>query len=463
LCEQGWDFLPAFPFVEGSCDFVEGEDSVCESALMSQRTFLLGVAFLALVIFPATRCAADADDLAVSQLFSAIRDGDFSVATGHFSATMKAALSPAALEAVWKQTYAAQGQLLTWKILDRQNISGGDEVSVQLTFQSSTAISMLAVASQTGEVSALYFKRAQSNAPVTAPPYAEQTKFHSEDVSVGGYKLPGTLTIPNGNGPFPAVVLVHGSGPNDRNETLGPNHPFADIADGLSSQGIAVLRYDKRTLMRPAMVATVEDEVIDDAVAAIRLLRARRDVTGDRIFVIGHSLGAVLAPEIAKKAWPVAGIVLLAPSGRKLPQIVAQQARFLGQASPEQLVEIEREADELSAHKMAPSDTFLGAPASYYYDLDARDEVAIARSLDVPILILHGSRDYQVIDEDIRNWQNGLKGDAKVQVDTFPGLNHLFIAGAGKPGPAEYNTPGHVDVAVIATIASFVSNAGNAH
>ena len=102
---------------------------------------------------------------------------------------------------------------------------------------------------------------------------------------------------------------------------------------------------------------------------------------------------------------------------------------------------------------------FFGAPASYYYDLDARDEVAIARSLDVPILILHGSRDYQVIDEDIRDWQNGLKGDAKVQVDTFPGLNHLFIAGAGKPGPAEYDDAGHVDVAVIATIASFVSNA----
>jgi len=426
---------------------------------MSQRTFLLGVAFVALAIFPATRCAANADDLAVSQLFSAIRDGDFSVATEHFSATMKAALSPAALEAAWKQTYAGQGPLLSWKILDRQNISGGDEVSVQLTFQSSTAISMLAVASQTGEVSSLYFKLAQSNAPVTAPPYAEQTKFHSEDVTVGGYKLPGTLTIPNGKGPFPAVVLVHGSGPNDRNETLGPNHPFADIADGLSSQGIAVLRYDKRTLRHLAMVATVEDEVIDDAVAAVRLLRARRDVTGDRIFVIGHSLGAVLAPEIAKKAWPVAGIVLLAPSGRKLPQIIAQQERYLGQASSPQLAEIERAADELSAHKMAPSATFLGAPASYYYDLDGRDEVAIARSLDVPILILHGSRDYQVIDEDIRHWRNGLKGDAKVQVDTFPSLNHLFIAGAGKPGPAEYDTPGHVDVAVIATIASFVSNA----
>jgi hypothetical protein len=167
-----------------------------------------------------------------------------------------------------------------------------------------------------------------------------------------------------------------------------------------------------------------------------------------------------MAPEVARKARPVAGIVMLAPSGRKVPAVVVQQVRDIGQASPKELAEIERQADEISVHKMPPAQFFFGATASYYYDLDARDEVAIARTLDVPILILHGSRDYQVIDEDIRIWQNGLKGDAKVQIDTFPALNHLFIAGAGKPGPADYETPGHVDVAVIGTIASFIANGG---
>ena len=200
---------------------------------------------------------------------------------------------------------------------------------------------------------------------------------------------------------------------------------------------------------------------LKDAVAAVRMLRARRDVAQDRIFVIGHSLGAMLAPEIAKKAWPVAGIVMLAPSGHRLPQLMVEQARVLGQSSPGELAEIERQADQLSAHKMGTTQTFFGAPASYYYDLDARDEVAIARSLDVPILILHGSRDYQAIDEDIRDWQTGLKGDAKVQVETFPGLNHLFIAGADKPTPADYFAPGHVDAAVIGTIASFIENGGS--
>jgi pimeloyl-ACP methyl ester carboxylesterase len=167
----------------------------------------------------------------------------------------------------------------------------------------------------------------------------------------------------------------------------------------------------------------------------------------------------VLAPEIAKKAWPVAGVVLLAPSGRKLPAIVVQQMRFLGQASPAEMVEIERQADLLSAHKMAPTEKFLRAPASYFYDLDARDEVAIARTLDVPMLILHGGRDYQVIDADIQHWQTGLKGVARVRFEDLPALNHLFIAGAGKPGPTEYETPGHVDASVVGAIAEFIENA----
>ncbi len=297
---------------------------------MPRRILVMGLATIAFAIVFANRCAGDADDAAVDQLFSAIRDGNFSAATAHFNGTMKAALPAATLEAAWIKTYAEQGPLLSWKILDRQNLPGGHEISVQLNFQHTSAISTVAVASQTGEIGSLFFKLAKSNAPVTAPAYAELTKFRSEDVIVGEYKLPGTITIPNGAGPFPAVVLVAGSGPQDRDETIGPNHPFADIAEGLSSRGIAVLRYDKRTLMHSAMIATVDEEVVEDAVAAVQLVRARHDVMTDRIFVVGHSLGAMLVPEIAKKAAPVAGIVMLAPAGRKLPAVIVQQLRYLG-------------------------------------------------------------------------------------------------------------------------------------
>jgi uncharacterized protein len=425
------------------------------------RRWIVAAALVAAVILPfAVRCAGDVDQASVDQLYSAIRDGNFSAATSNFSDVMKAALTPDKLEKAWQQTFGNEGPLRRWKIVDRSPVPGGDEIAVELDFDHSTAMSTVAVASASGKIGSLFFKLPKSNAPATSPPYADASKFHSEAVTLGESpdKLPGTLTIPNGNGPFPAVVLVHGSGPNDRDESIGANRPFKDIAEGLSSRGIVVLRYDKRTLLHTLGSVTVDDEVVVDAVAAVKLLRSRRDVDSNRIYVLGHSLGAFLAPEIAKKAWPVAGIILLAPPGRRLEQIIVQQMRFLHEASPEQLVQIEHQANEISKHEMPATETWLGAPASYYYDLDNRDEVAIARTLGIPILILHGSRDYQVIDQDIAVWQKGLKGVARVKFEELPRLNHLFIAGEGAPGPKEYDTPGHVDITAIDAITSFINS-----
>jgi uncharacterized protein len=425
---------------------------------MLKHTLALGLLLIAVAIFPATQCAAKtgADDIVVDHFFAAVRAGKFDEATKHFSARMKA-LSPAGLKGSWNQVYANEGRLLSWKIFERQSLpEGHDEIRVELRFPRAAANSFVVVKSQTGEITSVLFKQ-----PVTMPAYAEPSKFHVEDVTVGAYQLPGTVTVPNGKGPFPAAVLIQGSGPNDRDETVGPNHPFADIADGLGSRGIVVLRYDKRSYARWNLnppKTTVDDDVIDDAVAAVKLLQARRDVARDRVFIVGHALGATLAPEIAKKAGHVAGIVMLAPVGRSLPKMMVEQARLLGQVAPEQLVQIEQQADELSKHKMGLKDTFFGSPASYYYDLEARDEVAMARTLDLPILILHGGHDRQVTGDDIQYWQTGLKGDAKVRTVTIPSLNHLFIAEQGQTTPAEYFAPGHVDAAAIKAIASFIEN-----
>lgn len=425
---------------------------------MLKRTLALSVVLMTLAIFPAARCAAKAgaDDAVVDHFFAAVRAGKFDEATKHFSTRMKA-LSPAGLKGSWNQVYPNEGRLVSWKIFERQELpKGNDEIRVQLRFERATANSFVVVRSETGEITSVLFKQ-----PVTMAPYVEAAKFHSEDVTVGAYNLPGTLTVPTGKGPFPAALLIQGSGPNDRDETVGANHPFADIADGLGSRGIIVLRYDKRGYARWDLnppKTTVDDEVIDDAVAAVKLLQARRDVARERVFIVGHGLGATVAPEIARKAGHVAGIVMLAPVGRSLPEMMVAQARLLGQASPAQLVELEHQADELSKHKMALKATFFGSPASYYYDLEARDEVAMARSLDVPILILHGGRDRQVTDDDIQYWQTGLKGDAKVQTVTIPSLNHLFIAGQGETTPAEYFASAHVDAAAIAAVASFIDN-----
>ena len=152
------------------------------------------------------------------------------------------------------------------------------------------------------------------------PAYVNQDLFTEREVQIGEgeWVLPGTLSIPVGDGPFAAVLLVHGSGPNDRDEAIGPNKPFRDLAWGLASQGIVVLRYDKRTKVYPEKMSdllntlTVKEEVIDDVLEAVSLLRSIPEVDSQRIVVLGHSMGGYLLPRIGAADRGIAGLVVLA-------------------------------------------------------------------------------------------------------------------------------------------------------
>jgi dienelactone hydrolase len=293
----------------------------------------------------------------------------------------------------------------------------------------------------------------------TATPYVNASAFRAEDLSVGSepFVLQGTLTVPTGNGPFPAVVLVHGSGPNDRDESIGPNKPFKDLAEGLASRGIAVLRYNKRTFQYRHQLSnsmSIDEEVVLDAVAAVALLKARPEIDRGRVFVIGHSLGALLAPEIAVRSAPIAGVILMAPPGRAPWDAVVAQMRYL-EVPADKLAEVVKAVDLLKAGKLGAG-KLLGAPASYWQDWASRNGFAMAKRLRTPILILRGERDYQVTDEDLATWKQELAGVANVEFVTTSGDNHLFIKGTGKPGPAEYEIPGHVDENVIEKVASFL-------
>lgn len=281
------------------------------------------------------------------------------------------------------------------------------------------------------------------------------------------FELCGTITIPRaGTRPWPGVVLLGFSGRVDKDGTIGPNHIYKDIAEGLSSRGIVVLRYDKRTLVYTEEMRqpyTIKEEYLDDGATAVRFLRSRPEVATDRIFIAGHSEGSTVAAEVAVEAVPVAGLILLGAGVSKAGTFkvgawVVRVTRFLGQTPPERLAELERKADEVDNHQMPPTEKFLGHPASYWYDLEGRNIVADARKLHIPILILHGARDYQSNDEDIEHWQQGLKGMPHVRVTTIPALNHMLLTGTGKPNDQEYMMPGHVDQRVIDAMAAFIKN-----
>jgi fermentation-respiration switch protein FrsA (DUF1100 family) len=303
----------------------------------------------------------------------------------------------------------------------------------------------------------------------TPPSYVVLSNFTEVPVLVGSgdWLLPGNLTIPNGVGPFPAIVLVQGSGPNDQDETIGPNKPLKDIAWGLASQGVVVLRYVKRTKEYPQRFLeivnlTVEDEVIDDAVAAVSVLSNSSMVNHSQIFVLGHSLGGYLAPRIALQDAQVAGIVIMAGPTRPLEDLMLEQTWYLANLSGENqsqvISSVEENVTKIKELNFTDNEFILGAPKSYWVDLSTYDPVETAENLTIPMFILQGLRDYQVTMTDFTRWNTTFAGNPNVTLKTYPLLNHLFIAGTGPPTSTEYYISGHVAEQTVVDIAVWIKN-----
>jgi dienelactone hydrolase len=296
------------------------------------------------------------------------------------------------------------------------------------------------------------------------PTYSQPTSFREREVIVGegDWKLPGTLTIPTSNGPFPGIVLVQDSGPLDRDETIGGAKVFKDLAEGLASRGIAVLRYEKRTKVFSARMAgmgatTVEEETVDDAVAGAAFLRTQKEIDPNRVYVLGHGLGGYVAPRIAEDDAKLAGIAILAGNVRPLEDLMLDRAETQGVAT-KQLESIKMLAGRVKALEPADADAppILGMRVSYLLDLKGYDPSAVAKKFTMPMLILQGERDFQVNMKDFALWKAALGARKDVTFHSYPTLNHLFIAGEGKSTELEYRKPGHVAPDVIDDIAKWV-------
>ena len=314
---------------------------------------------------------------------------------------------------------------------------------------------------------------------VSSSAFCETGVLIEEDVSVGEPALPGTLTLPEGvSSPLPAAVLLHGSGPNDRDETVGQTKMFRDLAEMLAEKGVAVLRYDKRTLVyggsytqQDLKTFTVDEESIRDAVAAAALLRS--DARIGPVFLIGHSMGALIAPRIAQENPGLFdGIILLSGTPKTLADIVLSQNQAIVDALPPmtkaigtlQMQGLRREWNDVlkSTGEAAKDKTVFGQPAYYFWEMAQYDTGEILQTLDIPALIINGGRDFQVVDADGIDAWNALDLPDSVQVIYHPELNHLLMDPAAPEDArgtvAEYDTPCRVSREIIAEITEFILN-----
>ena len=310
---------------------------------------------------------------------------------------------------------------------------GDSEIIVTAHMETMNLLIILSFDEQ-GKIMGMFFL------PDSANPEDIPMEANEEKVSVGQHGLSGILTVPAGE-KLPAVVLVHGSGPNDRNEAAMGTMIFRDIAKGLSEKGIAVLRYDKLTFaMNQGAVPvdaetianlTIYDETVVDALEAVKLLREDPRIDPERIFIIGHSQGAIAAPWIHNEGANARGLILLAGTMRPIAELFAEQLEAAN--ADMYAAEIAAARALLTAtEEEARQESVLGGNAYMLWEQAQHDWKAYAEEAETSMLILQGSEDVQVFAErDYPLWETFAKErpDRDIKLVTYEGLGHLFVEG----------------------------------
>ena len=266
------------------------------------------------------------------------------------------------------------------------------------------------------------------------------------------FPLKGMLTLPDGDGPFPAVVLVHGSGSSNMDEKVGKLTPFKDIALGLADRGIASVRYDKRSyahglkmVLDRKTVITAREETIDDALLAASLLRSDSRIDPDRVFLLGHSMGGMLAPRIECSGGDFRGLILLAGTPRRMEEVLADQIRQIMAAQPAFVQKLgakktegllgsfeglyDMTDDEARAKKLGGGTTLY-----YFKEMGQPTVEQWLEKTHKPMLVMQGEKDVQVkANVDFALYRSLLGDRENVTFRLYPGLNHCFV-------PARFDT-----------------------
>lgn len=421
-----------------------------------------------------TQESADAARMRIARSFTDhLAAGRFEEAVKPFDATMAGLLPPAALEMTWQKIQSQVGGFKSFGKPYTRTVGSVHVVHVPAEF-SLKKRSLKIVFNDQNRISGFWIEAATPAPDYTPPDYVHADRFSERDVEFGAapWEVKGKLTLPRSGGPAPIVVLVHGSGAHDEDETLGPNKPFRDLATGLSSNGIAVLRYQKRTFahrrkLGAGALITLREEVIDDALAAVAFARSQPGIDKKRVYLLGHSMGGSLAPHIAREDGKLAGLILMAGSPRDAFDVVEEQMAYIASLPRANKAANQKKSDEIRRVIRAvragsdPAELLLlGVPATYWLELSHYAEASphVAAGLEGRILILGGGRDYQVTKTDFDLYKSALGERKNVRFRWYPAMSHLFFRGEGTATPEEYEKPGHVDRTVLKDIIHWIGD-----
>lgn len=418
-------------------------------------------------------------DKVAMQFAHQMAQGKFALATKSFDALMTKSMPEQKLSQLWQSLVTNHGPFKAFGTMRNEPFGPFKIFFVPATFGAQT-LDFKVVVNSAGKIGGFFVVPHTDKAPPVTVKPSDPFEEAATKVVCGPYSLDGLWTLPKTAAPHPALILVHGSGPGDRDQTIGFSKPFKDLAQGLAAQGIAVLRYDKRTKQYGTTLdvnaLTVQEESIDDALAAVKLAQSNAQIDASRVFVLGLSLGGMLLPRIAEQAPTIKGGIIMAGSARPLEDLLVEQTEYILKLSPHTaegdklLAQVKEQVKTVKSKDLSadtPLDQLpLNIPGKYWLDLRNYDPVAVMQNTSQPMLILQGGRDYQVtVDGDYSLWLSlGQSNHSSAQVSRFtfklyPNLNHIFAPGQGMATPAEYMTkPAHVDKMVIDDITHWIKS-----
>ncbi|TMV49316.1 copper amine oxidase [Paenibacillus mesophilus] len=427
--------------------------------------------------------AKDDYPLIASAFVAALNGGRFADARGYLNSSLQTLMPEPFLTQYWSGIAQLFGQLGPQLAASTSTSSVHHNATVSYATSAGAPFELTARFDPNGGIDDLFISPGTTNNGYAKPAYDDSVKYSEKEVKIGDgpLALPGTLTMPAGKGPFPAIVLVHGSGPNDRDESVGAVKTFRDLAVGLAAQGIAVLRYEKVTREHPiksqrlVVPFTAQEETVDDAVRAIDLLKATEGIDPARIYAAGHSQSGMLMPRIldAGKDKGIAGAVVMAGPSRPLEDLLVEQMKYqleflkkAGQptnAAEQQIAVYEQQVKLLKDPQYSmdnpPKGFLLGNPAWW---LDIRNLYAgdAAANQKVPMLIMQGGNDAQVFPDNLDGWKKSLSARTDIQYKLYPKVNHTLVEFDGESTGAEYAIPANVPEYIISDIAKWIKSNG---
>ncbi len=389
---------------------------------------------------------------------------DFETVSAGFSDSIAKQVDAAALQQAWDSVAATAGDFISATGIIYEAQDGIAVVTTTAEFENLGIIITLSY-DNSGKIRGIWFNFAPEDSkyqPVDTDLFTEEVVF------IGEYELKGVVTTPDNTDSYPVVVLVQGSGASDFDETVGANKPFKELAHGLAEKGIASIRINKRLYQKPVLMhdkLTIWDEYMDDIYAAIDYVKAN---VSENVYVIGHSQGGMSAGKIALDN-NLDGIVMMAGTIRGLEDIVLDQNTIALETMDEYsdkekkqiLKATQNGVDAVKALTEDSTEAVLGIPAQYWLslrDLDA--ENILTNKLDIPVLVLQGTADFQVyMDKDFEYMQSVLGDRENITFKAYDGLNHLFMPQSlpGVKDTSEYTAENHIPQYVIDDIAQFIN------